>query len=295
MEDVTPSEIAKSLDVSPKTLRAWLRSERAVGHPVLDGHEHGAHYRFTRVEAAQLIAEYRAWGGRGRAPGQPYMGTTKAPPAPGAARRHAPAQPEVAPRSVGPPALSADPFDSLELSGAPGHRITEPWMGEDVLTLADLLQVDLHAVVVGINPSPVSVAAGHYYQGPVGQRFLGRLVTSGVLDLSGEGFEDDRACAQGVGFTDAVKRPTARAAGLRAGELEHGRELLEARLAAIDVPRVIFTFKKAATTLLGDFPGHGVLPGRSLGGAEVFVMPGPMERTDRVERALRDLHAWWVR
>jgi double-stranded uracil-DNA glycosylase len=168
-------------------------------------------------------------------------------------------------------------------------------MGEDVVTLADLLRADLQAVVVGINPSPVSVAAGRYYQGQVGQGFLARLDTSGVLDLSDKDFEDDQAFVQGIGFTDAVKRPTPRAGGLRAGELNHGRELLEARLAAIDTRRVIFTFKKAATTLLGEFAGHGVLPDRSLGGAEVFVMPGPMERTDRVERALRDLRAWWGR
>jgi TDG/mug DNA glycosylase family protein len=68
-------------------------------------------------------------------------------------------------------------------------------MGEDVITLANLLRRGLDAVGVGINPSPVSVAPGHYYQGPVGQRFLARLVTPGVLDLDGEGFEDDHALA----------------------------------------------------------------------------------------------------
>ncbi len=292
--EITPGEIAESLGVEPKTLRAWLRAERTAGHPLLDAHEHGAHYHFTRAEAAQLIAEYRASGGRGRAPGQPYTGAAKAPASPAPPKRHSPAKPETRPRVVGLPAPSENPFDGLEFSEAPGHRVTEPWMGEDVITLADLLRGGLLAVVVGINPSPVSVAAGHYYQGRVGQRFLARLVTSGVLDLSGEGFEDDRAFAQGIGFTDAVKRPTARAGGLRAGELEHGRELLEARLAAIGAPRVIFTFKRAATTLLGEFAGHGVLTDRSLGGTGVFVMPGPMERTDRVDRALRDLRAWWA-
>jgi hypothetical protein len=35
-------------------------------------------------------------------------------------------------------------------------------MGEKAETLADLLRPGLRAVVVGINPSPVSVAAGHY-------------------------------------------------------------------------------------------------------------------------------------
>ena len=36
-------------------------------------------------------------------------------------------------------------------------------MGEQVETLADVLRPGLRAVVIGINPSPVSVAAGHCY------------------------------------------------------------------------------------------------------------------------------------
>ena len=37
-------------------------------------------------------------------------------------------------------------------------------MGERVATLEDLLRPRLRAVCVGINPSPVSVEAGHYYR-----------------------------------------------------------------------------------------------------------------------------------
>jgi len=44
-------------------------------------------------------------------------------------------------------------------------------MGQKVETLADLLQPGLRAVVVGINPAPTSVAAGHYYHGASGQTF----------------------------------------------------------------------------------------------------------------------------
>ena len=54
-------------------------------------------------------------------------------------------------------------------------------MGEEVETLADLLRSGLRGVVVGINPSPVSVAVGHYYQERVGQAFLRRLERAGVL------------------------------------------------------------------------------------------------------------------
>jgi double-stranded uracil-DNA glycosylase len=174
-----------------------------------------------------------------------------------------------------------------------GHRVTLEWMGEEVVTLADLLRPGLRAVVVGINPSLVSVAAGHYYQGRFGKRFFARLATAGLLPAGG-GFEDDRAFAAGIGFTDVVKRPTARATGLRRGEVDYGRALLAEKLASLEVAKVLFTYKRAARALLGPFAGHGPLPGRPLSGAEVFVMPGPLERVDRVELTLDRLREWWL-
>jgi hypothetical protein len=108
-----------------------------------------------------------------------------------------------------------------------------------------------------------------------------------------DGFEDDRAFEAKLGFTDVVKRATARGTGLRAGELLHGPELLEARLAALAVPRIIFTYKKAATTLLGRFDGFGLRPGRPLAGAGVFIMCGPMAKREDRARAIHDLREWW--
>jgi TDG/mug DNA glycosylase family protein len=183
-------------------------------------------------------------------------------------------------------------LDGNTVSVDPGHRVTEVWLGEEVPSLADLLRPGLRGVVVGINPSTVSVAAGHYYQGRLGQRFFSALLDAGVLP-HGDGFEDDRAFKAGLGFTDVVKRATARETGLRTGELQHGRQLLEARLSELAVPRIIFTYKKAATTLLGPFDGFGLRPGRPLAGAEVFVMCGPMAKREDRARAIRDLREWW--
>lgn len=126
-------------------------------------------------------------------------------------------------------------------------------MGERVETLEDLLQPGLRAVCVGINPSPVSVEAGHYYQGTLGQRFYGRLRYAGLLGDGPERFEDDAAFASAVGFTDIVKRPTRNAGAVSPADFEHGQRLLEAKLAAHRPELVIFTFKKAAESLLGPF------------------------------------------
>jgi TDG/mug DNA glycosylase family protein len=271
VEEVTPNEIAKSLGVTGLEFRNWLRAQKAVGNALLVRHEYRTRYHFTNDEAAQLSAEYVASRSAVNRSSRPGSG-----------------RPRVRRRSaVSPGAASADRREV-------GHRVTETWMGEQVETLADLLRSGLRVVVIGINPSPVSVAVGHYYQGQLGQRFYQRLNEAGVIDLSAGGFEDDVAFAAGIGFTDVVKRPTSRAAGLRAGELHHGRALLESKLTALAVRKVLFTFKASAEALLGRLEGPGVQTGRTVGGAEVFVMPGPMARTEVALQVLDDLQAWWT-
>lgn len=120
-------------------------------------------------------------------------------------------------------------------------------------TLADLLRPDLRAVCIGINPSPVSVTAGHYYQGQIGRRFWQRLQRAGVIEETDTGREDDAAFLAGIGFTDIVKRPTARADAISAAEFEHGRELLVEKLRRHRPALLIFTFKKSATSLFGAY------------------------------------------
>lgn len=171
------------------------------------------------------------------------------------------------------------------------HRVVEEWRGDQVETLKDLIRPGLRAVVVGINPAPVSVAAGHYYQGKLGQAFFARLRRAGLLP-SRPGWEDDVAFAAGVGFTDIVKRPSASAAALPADELRYGKSILIGKLEAAQPELVLFTFKKTATVIFGAFARYGFI-GKTLAGGDVFVMPGPYERADRVAAALAELGARW--
>ena len=159
-------------------------------------------------------------------------------------------------------------------------------MGEEIETLVDLLRPGLRAVCIGINPSLVSVEAGHYYKGQLGQRFYSRLRTAGVLPDTSGGYEDDIAFAAGIGFTDIIKRPTRSAKELRSAEYGHGRELLLTKLEEYAPGLVIFTFKKTAVELCGPIDGFGLVTGLRAGGVEAFVMPGPYERADRVGAAL---------
>jgi TDG/mug DNA glycosylase family protein len=253
---VTAVELARRLGVDPKRFRSWLRSQAAAGHPLLGGHLHYARWEFSEGEAEQLAVDFGSRESAG-----PTPPTRRS-------RRSRRTQP---PRSQDP-----------------GHRVSITWNGERIETLADLLRPGLRAVCVGINPSPVSVAAGHYYRGRVGQRFWARLRQADVLNEA-PGFEDDTAFAAGIGFTDIIKRPSPRADDLSAAELERGRAELREKLLACEPGLLVFTFKKTAVALFGQFEGYGHRPELGLAGIPTFVMPGPYERADRVAAALTEL------
>src|SRR5688572_15613671 len=98
-------------------------------------------------------------------------------------------------------------------------------------TLPDRPCRPCHVLLVGINPSPVSVAAGHYYQGRHGRRLWGRLTRIGLLVGATSGLEDDAFVAFGHGLTDVVKRPTAAASELSPRELREGVPALLTKIA----------------------------------------------------------------
>jgi TDG/mug DNA glycosylase family protein len=169
-----------------------------------------------------------------------------------------------------------------------GHRARARWLGKWIWTLEDVIPPNPLAVCVGVNPAPLSVAIGHYYQGDLGKRVYERLRWVGLLPTE-PGWEDDAGASAGVGFTDIVKRPTARAEDVRQDDYEFGRTLLERKLAEVQPRLVIFSFKRAAEKFFGDFEGNGFVRGLKIGSARVFVMPGPMEERERAERTLRQL------
>ena len=93
---------------------------------------------------------------------------------------------------------------------APGpHRTTIVVDGIPVQTLADLPPLRDRLLFVGLNPSPVSVEAGHYHQGRLGRTFWRRLMTAGLLPADTQiETADDALLAAGHGITDLLKVPT---------------------------------------------------------------------------------------
>ncbi len=169
-----------------------------------------------------------------------------------------------------------------------GHRIELNWRGTMVATLADLPPSAGGVVLVGINPAPRSVEAGHYYQGQLGKGLWRRLEAAGLLDRAGFQWEDDAFHAAGNGLTDIVKRPTPSANDLEPGELEAGAEALRENLERWKPGLVLFSFKETAQTLLGEIsPGAGPL----LVGLRTFLLTGPYAASALTSRNLAELRA----
>src|SRR5258708_35847377 len=107
---------------------------------------------------------------------------------------------------------------------AGAHAISCEWMGTQVETLEDLLRPKLRAVCVGINPAPRSVAAGHYYQGRLGQQFFSRLRSAGVIAHNGGGGAGV-GVRGGGGFFVIGERPPAAVGEVRREQVGRGTDL----------------------------------------------------------------------
>lgn len=162
------------------------------------------------------------------------------------------------------------------------------WRGVDVLTLSDVPPGRGGIVIVGINPSPVSVRAGHYYQGALGKRVWSRLASIGALP-PGASWEDERWRAAGNGLTDVVKRPTGSAKEVLEVELAEGGASLMEKLGDWQPGLILFPFMAAAEVVLGVAPPPG--PGPTVDGIATFRLAGPYAPTADVERNGQELRA----
>jgi TDG/mug DNA glycosylase family protein len=176
----------------------------------------------------------------------------------------------------------------LERPGPGPHRTSIAVDGVRTETLADLPPLRDRLLFVGLNPSPVSVEAGHYFQGRLGQAFWRRLILAEILprDTPIE-TADDALLAMGHGLTDLLKVPSPRDdatdAILRAGVGPLWQKVAIWRPAAI-----VFVFKRAAEIVAARALAEpwGKLEGVALSGRPCFLMPGPYAPTAEVDAGL---------
>jgi len=188
--------------------------------------------------------------------------------------------------------MTPDELTALTHRPAPGpHRATIAVGGVTVETLADLPPLRDRLLFVGLNPSPISVAAGHYHQGRLGRSFWRRLMTAGVLPSTTPiETADDALMAAGHGITDLLKIPTARDEATDVA-LTAGVGPLWQKIAIWRPAAVVFIYKRGASISAGRAltESWGQLPGVALAGRPCFLMPGPYAPLEQVDEGLNFL------
>lgn len=179
----------------------------------------------------------------------------------------------------------------IERPGPGPHRATIDVNGTSVETLADLPPLRDRLLFVGLNPSPVSVEAGHYHQGKLGQTFWRRLIRATILpaDTALES-ADDALVAAGHGITDLLKLPTARDDASDA-VLTAGVGPLWQKIAIWRPAAIVFVYKRGAEIAAGRRLEEtwGQLHGVALAGRPCFLMPGPYASRAEVDEGLNYL------
>jgi TDG/mug DNA glycosylase family protein len=185
------------------------------------------------------------------------------------------------------------------------QELTENHTGT-IGTLPDLLTEGLDVVFVGINPSLYSVARGHYFARKTNRFWPGfsrsRLSEGARRGLGVEALlpEHDADLPRfGFGFTDVVKRATANAAGLEAGELAAAVPALRVKLERMR-PRVacfhgLTGYRPFYRIVFGAELGAdplGVRP-ETIGATRIFVAPNPSPANAHF--TLADQVAWYDR
>jgi len=141
-------------------------------------------------------------------------------------------------------------------------------------TIEDVLGPSLDVLFCGINPGLYSAATGHHFARP-GNRFWPALHRSGFTPRLLSPAEQDLLPSYGLGITNVVPRPSARAAELSAEEFRAGGERL-VRLVAEVRPTVLAVAGVTAYRQAFGVPKAVIGPQESrIGGAAVWVLPNP--------------------
>ena len=137
----------------------------------------------------------------------------------------------------------------------------------------DILRPGLAVVFVGYNPSLPAWRTGHYYANP-GNRFYRLLFDSGLTPRLLTPAEDRTLPNYGIGVTDLLPLPSARADLLRPDRFRAGIPALLAKLDEVRPRAVCCNGIGVYRHLFGRAPARlGKQPGVTLDPSTVFVVP----------------------
>ncbi|SDT61849.1 G/U mismatch-specific uracil-DNA glycosylase [Actinoplanes derwentensis] len=141
-------------------------------------------------------------------------------------------------------------------------------------TVPDVAGPDLLVLFSGINPSLYSAATGHHFARP-GNRFWPALHGAGFTDRLLHPSEQHLLPALGLGITNVVSRPTARADELTPDDFVTGGTQLTERVARLS-PRFLAVLGVTAYRAAFKIPKArmGLQP-ETIAGVPVWVLPNP--------------------
>ena len=141
-------------------------------------------------------------------------------------------------------------------------------------TLPDLIAPGLKVLFVGINPGLWSGATGHHFARP-GNRFWPVLHLSGFTPRRLLPEEQGELLSYGLGITNVVARPTARADELSAEEYREGGRILAAKVRELR-PRWLAVVGVTAYRAAFAEPKARIGPQeRTIGETRVWALPNP--------------------
>ncbi|MGW5423303.1 G/U mismatch-specific DNA glycosylase [Streptomyces sp. NPDC003943] len=136
----------------------------------------------------------------------------------------------------------------------------------------------LSVLLCGINPGLMTAATGHHFARP-GNRFWPVLHLSGFTPRQLRPAEQDELLSYGIGITNVVARPTARADELSAEEYREGGRILAEKVARLGPTWLAVVGVTAYRTAFGEKraaigPQERTIDGPH-GSTRIWVLPNP--------------------
>lgn len=140
--------------------------------------------------------------------------------------------------------------------------------------MPDVVADGLRVLFCGINPGLMTAATGHHFARP-GNRFWPVLHRSGFTPRLLKPSEQGELPSYGLGITNVVARPTARADELTPEEYHEGGRLLALKVARLRPGWLAVAGVTAYRAAFGDRTARVGPQERTIGGTRVWVLPNP--------------------
>lgn len=124
--------------------------------------------------------------------------------------------------------------------------------GEKHFTLADILpeKPPTKILFIAKTPAPVSVAAGHYFQGRQGTMFWNKLSEYNILKASYGKYPDECLLDYNYGITDIVKKPRGYGNEPSDEEYREGLERINNLIQLLKPKVIVFVYKRVLDKIM---------------------------------------------